>query len=133
MTIKTWLERMPDVIPKGHTATHIQVACMQDEIDELRAEVERLTGSELGLNRYLASVQSESKTLRAGLEQQKKLVVDFTNALQKTILERDVALDDIRELKRERDKLQAKVYELLNENEAIHTEIGELKESGAKP
>ena len=34
-------------------------------IEDLKAEIERLEGSELGLNRYLATVQSQNRELRA--------------------------------------------------------------------
>ena len=67
MNIKTWKERITTPL------TNLQnlFASMQAEIDELRAalqerdaEIERLAGSELGLNRYLATVQTELASIR---------------------------------------------------------------------
>lgn len=61
MNIKTWQERIRS---EYHNMPPIVGPYMQSEIDELRAENERLEGSEIGLNRYLAKVQSESRELR---------------------------------------------------------------------
>ena len=69
MNIKTWSQR---ITPESTVVT--QLRAMQAEIDELRAalqerdaEIERLAGSELGLNRYLATVQTELASIRGQL------------------------------------------------------------------
>ena len=43
MTIKTWEQRMPARLPEGILdAAMMQCQCMVDEIDELRAELEKI-------------------------------------------------------------------------------------------
>lgn len=85
MNIKTWKERITTPL------TNLQnlFASMQAEIDELRAalqerdaEIERLTGSELGLNRYLAIVEADLYSTRKQVDAQSKALEQALEALQ---------------------------------------------------
>lgn len=112
--IKTWVERCeehPDH-QSGMISEGMIRARMCEEIDDLRAEVERLT--------------SELKKARTEVENLYDQVHRWVDDRAKAQLQADRLRDQSYELQRQRDEARAEVERLRAENERMHASFKNL-------
>ena len=80
--IKKWLERLPSRLPLTQQAcTLVQTSCMQAEIDELRAENERLKAALLTNDTTIESANNAAGMLEAENARLRGALADMVDAV----------------------------------------------------